>query len=1347
MKRQDYFLGLDLGTGSVGWCVTDTEYHILKENRKSAIGSVLFSTAETAKGRRIVRCARRRLKRQQERIRCLQELFAEEIRKVDAGFFHRLSESPYVKADKQNEDGSKPELPYALFVDPDYTDKEYHQQYPTIYHLRKELMDNASVHDSRLVYLAVAHILKHRGHFLSNIDVNGRGESFEELIGQLLNTWNSIFDQGLSLQAEELENLEKILQDSGITKTEKKTQIIALLKTKEKQMKELAALLTGSSVSLDKLFGREEYKNLEENKLQFDAASYEEKEGYYQEVLGDSFELIANARAVYNWCALSRILKNNPQGRISDAKVADYEKHKKDLQILKKILRENCPEDIQKKILSVSQKGLANYPAYIGMTKHNGKKMVIEDRCSKEDFYKLLEKEILADMEDCEEKTYICQQIALGQFLPKQKGSDNSVIPYQIHEKELKQILKNAEDYLPFLKKKDDSGFTVSEKILQLLTFRIPFYVGPLNNTYQKNSYAWVVRREKGKIYPWNFEQKVDLEKSAEEFILRMTNKCTYLKKEDVLPAGSLLFEKYKVLNELNTVKIRGERLPVPVKQKVYEDLFCRHQRITRKRLVQYLKKEGYYEDIGPENISGLDQDFQASLKSMLTFKQIHFDTPVPEGIIEDIIRDITLFGADPKLLKKRLLVKYPLYEKQIPVIVKNVKCDGWASFSRKLLEGLAVETDEGEPIGTIMYYLWNGQQNFNEILFQPRYGFQKLIEQENQDITGKSDSIRYELVEDLYVSPAVRRQIWMALKVIDEVQGFMGQPPKRIFVEMAREKQESKRTSDRKSQILELYAHTKVDADLLDELKGCTNEELRRDKLFFYFTQMGRSAYTGKRIPFSALSDNSLYDIDHIYPRSLTADDSLDNRVLVEARLNREEKQDKYPIEKKYRDKMAGDWKIWHERKYISDEKYRRLTRTTELTHDELCSFVNRQLVETRQSTKALTELLHRLMPKDSTEIVYVKAKHVVDFRHKFDLLKVRDLNDFHHAQDAYLNIVVGNVFHLKFTKDVRKYFAEKGSYRTYNLYRMFENDVEYQGERAWDKEETIRTVKEMMANSKILTARQTYEEKGELYNLQRMKKGKGQVPLKEGGRIADIEKYGGYNKATNTYFMLIRAEDKKGRSSVWILPVPLYRKNKIESSREYAKAYFEQEYQLNQVEILRKIKMQTLFVYQGFKMRLAGRSGSQLVFHNANQLMLPREYHQTIRQISKHMLELQKDKRALLPDNQLLKEEDMDKLYLELCRKLQESIYRVMLGRFSDTYESGYKRYQELSREKRAEALYQMLKLFQCTPELPNLTLIGGTGTQGAIRIGMNVTDRKSLAIIHQSVTGIYEQIERIV
>ena len=40
-------------------------------------------------------------------------------------------------------------------------------------------------------------------------------------------------------------------------------------------------------------------------------------------------------------------------------------------------------------------------------------------------------------------------------------------------------------------------------------------------------------------------------------------------------------------------------------------------------------------------------------------------------------------------------------------------------------------------------------------------------------------------------------------------------------------------------------------------------------------------------------------------------------------------------------------------------------------------------------------------------------------DFRQQRDLLKSRLVNDFHHAQDAYLNIVVGNTYYVKFTKN----------------------------------------------------------------------------------------------------------------------------------------------------------------------------------------------------------------------------------------------------------------------------------------------------------------------------------------
>ena len=291
-KPGEYYLGLDLGTGSVGWCVTDTEYRIPKVNRRRTIGTVLFSTAETAKERRVIRCARRRLRRQRERLDCLQEMFGEEIAKIDAGFFHRLLESPYIPEDKENLDGSRPELPYALFVDKDFSDVQYHVKYPTIYHLRKELMDDPSPHDLRLVYLAVAHILKHRGHFLSSFDVNENGRSFEEILDDFIKVWNEYTEKNIELSSDSRVILKEILLDSSRLKSQKKTEIIRILGGRNPQFKELAALFVGASTSLEKLFCKEEYKNLEENKIQFDAADYEEKEGYYRESLGDDFEVI-----------------------------------------------------------------------------------------------------------------------------------------------------------------------------------------------------------------------------------------------------------------------------------------------------------------------------------------------------------------------------------------------------------------------------------------------------------------------------------------------------------------------------------------------------------------------------------------------------------------------------------------------------------------------------------------------------------------------------------------------------------------------------------------------------------------------------------------------------------------------------------------------------------------------------------------------------------------------------------------------------------------------------------------------------------------------------------------------
>ena len=158
--EKDYYLGLDIGTDSVGWAVCNPYYQILKFKGNSMWGIRLFDESCSAEKRREFRSGRRRNQRNRERIALLEMLFDKEICKVDPAFFIKLHESNLYFDDKSTN------VPYSVFSDDNYTDKDFHKEFPTIYHLRKELITNKEPHDVRLVYLAIHHIIKHRGHFL-----------------------------------------------------------------------------------------------------------------------------------------------------------------------------------------------------------------------------------------------------------------------------------------------------------------------------------------------------------------------------------------------------------------------------------------------------------------------------------------------------------------------------------------------------------------------------------------------------------------------------------------------------------------------------------------------------------------------------------------------------------------------------------------------------------------------------------------------------------------------------------------------------------------------------------------------------------------------------------------------------------------------------------------------------------------------------------------------------------------------------------------------------------------------------------------------------------------------------
>lgn len=1334
--EKDYFLGLDMGSGSVGWAVTDNQYHVLRAHGKAMWGTRLFESANTAEDRRINRTARRRLDRRNQRIEWLQEIFAEEINKKDSGFFRRMKESRYYPEDKRDGNGNCPELPYALFIDEGFTDKEYHEKFPTIYHLRKYLMQTQETPDIRLVYLAFHHMMKHRGHFLlkGNID---QIREFRTTFDQFLKV---IRDEEMGF-AEEFneeiyEKIEKILKDVNLTRSAKKAKLVKELHVSRPEEKELLALISGGTVKLSNIFNDKSLDECERPKLSFADSGFDDYVGEIQASLDEKYLIIESAKAVYDWAALADIL--GEYSCISDAKVQLYKKHSEDLQRLKAFVRDNLSKEIYKEIFSDVSGKHKNYCSYVGIAKINGKKKNIEGKkCTKEDFYGYLRKSVIAHIDNPEKTDWLKQELEAGNFLPKQTTGENSVVPYQVHLYELNAIISNLEDKIPLLKKE-------GEKIRKIFTFRIPYYVGPLNGiSINRKTTNWAKRKE-GKIYPWNFNDMVDEEVSAERFIRRMTNKCTYLDHEDVLPKYSLLYSKFEVLNELNNVRINGELLSVEWKQRIYAEVFQRYRKVTQKKLKDYLRKEGFIS----ENtvITGIDGDFKSSLTAYHDFKEKLPGVILNEKEKEEIILNITLFGDARSLLKKRLGKICPQLTDKQKENLSNLSYRGWGRLSEKFLSGITSPALAGEE-WTIIRALWGTQDNLSQLLGS-KYLFIKALEKENGEL--EKQEITYESVKELCISPAVKRQVWQTLLIVKEICKIKGNPPKRVFLEVAKEKTNSGRTESRKKKLLELYRNCcTYENELYDEkiqnkLENSSDADLRGDKLFLYYTQMGRCMYTGDRIDVNELWDNQKYDIDHIYPQSKTMDDSIDNRVLVKRTAN-QEKTDIYPIQTKIQEKQRAFWKQLQSAGLISQEKYKRLTRATEFEPGELADFISRQLVENRQTTKVVANILKQVLPE--TEIVYVKARTVSDFRHRFEFVKVREMNDLHHAKDAYLNVVVGNTYLIKFTKSPVN-FIESHSNRSYNLKKLFtDGNVERNGEIAWvsGKSGTIGTVRTVMKKNNILVTRRAHEATGGLFDQQLMKKGKGQIPIKgNDDRLKDIAKYGGYNKEAGAYFVLVESDDKKGQRKRTVEYVPIRLKKQVENNTYALNEYLsKQRGLLNPVVLLNKIKIDSLFQVDGFFMWLSGRTNNRLLFKCANQLILSLEDERTLKKIVKFINRRKENKEAKIYESDKLNVEMLNRLYNTFLFKLQKSIYGNRLTEQAKTLSDQRGKFNELKIEEKCLVLYEILHMFQCQSMASDLKLIGGPQKAGILVLNNNITKCKNICIINQSPTGIYERV----
>lgn len=1040
MKKRltkEYTVGLDIGVANNGFVAIDDDFNIIKHRHRHEIGVTEFKKAQTAEKTRMYRGARRRYRHQKWRLKQLKKYFMSHF--IDVMGERETEE--YFKGFKDSWISSNDGLrkgKRSVF-------NSEIGNFPTRYHAALALINNDSQvpidprRRLKLIYEVIHPMVKYRGNFLRKEKADDLNleeldiESLEELdIESSLNHINLLLKSinkndgapAYSINTEGCDEIKKILLSSEYTKKDKKEKLKKCLETTDPDTTVAALIanfLVGETVKrkdLENIFGIDTSSILSSKGNPVSEFSLNpKKDGNLDNIsklsnlLSDSGkDILEELRKIYNQVTLCDLI---PLGKsYSEAMVESYEEFHYQLALLKSVMKRLESNDRTKlegeldEYLNFKHRGTkkssaANFQQAIknilGPNKNKGEKKKYQDDPDIQKIVSLAENELL--------------------LLP-QRNYKNGTIPHQVHQLELRRIIATQSQVSGFewLADNDLISTKRDEKynLERFIDFRIPYFVGPLT-TRENSRFAWMVYNKKAKREPltvWNFEEQIDYNKTIENFITRMTATDTYLLGEPVLPAKSLTYQKYEVLNELNNTRVLKRPLSVKEKQVVYHELFMKQNSVTTKQVANVLKCR-FNRNVDPRDITGLSngEKYNSSLSTYLALKKLK---GIDDTLLEneeyaddwdELTKYLTIFEKNDVARKESRISKLKLAQvANFPIkAVAAMSLDGWGRFSSLLLRGTYCEEKFHKK--SVMDFLWETKSNFQQIITKEEY--QKQIAEYNRknNVSSSKNQIINRVLKLSRISPENERSIRVCINIVEDLVRFNGHKPKLIALEFARGSHKVNNASkySRIKKIIEEQITT-------SEWKNALQNELKRYKKpsdfgikeYLYFSQNCKDIYEPSHT--INLDELDRYEIDHIYPRSINGkDDSLDNLVLTQARNNKK-KGDRPAVKVFSNNTVLKYWEKLKENGLISEDKYNNLNRDwiDNATNQFKIRMLKRSLVQSSSIIKITAQILTLLYP--DTKIVAIKASLSHRLRSTFNLFKVRNVNDFHHAVDAYL-------------------------------------------------------------------------------------------------------------------------------------------------------------------------------------------------------------------------------------------------------------------------------------------------------------------------------------------------------
>ena len=489
----------------------------------------------------------------------------------------------------------------------------------------------------------------------------------------------------------------------------------------------------------------------------------------------------------------------------------------------------------------------------------------------------------------------------------------------------------------------------------------------------------------------------------------KLVGNCTYFPEELRMVKNSFTAEKFNLLNDLNNLTIKREENPKLSKEEKIGiiEIFKQQKSVSLKKIAMFLS-------VKENDITGyrIDKNEKAIFTPLESYIEINKYFSCNDGEILDEISKIATYYQEKTSRKKYLLE-----------IFKNNKIE----ISNENLEKLSELKYTGthslskKAMSLIMEELLETSKNQMELFAE------KGLVPYKMNFKGKK-RIPKEYLDKWILSPVVKRSMGQAINIINKILEIYG-TPEEIVIELARDKN----SDEEKLRISKNQRKNEEENKKIREILGQQKLDKKYFQLLKYWNmQDGICMYSGEKISISDLINNPLaYEIDHIIPRSVSFDDSQDNKVLVK-RIENQNKGQRSPYEyfsSGISQRVYSDFKAqvldMYKNKQISMKKRDNLLFENEVTK-YTNSFIARNLVDTRYSTRELSNLLKRFFIDNGKQVKIkaIRGSFTNQVRKQWGLTKMRDISHVHHAQDALIILISEKI--LNKLKWIREYGKE---------------------------------------------------------------------------------------------------------------------------------------------------------------------------------------------------------------------------------------------------------------------------------------------------------------------------------